>query len=139
NDLGGEINVLHFDTGLQTFVRQDYGHGLALGEAPFTAAIKRVFFFKEIVTRPLDLCSEVLGQQQPDLIGIRTLRRTAFLCPWRRGRSFFVTERADAEFVLDEDCWIERDLVPIGQGVASLDTGGGGATTSVKSFKSGLS
>ena len=42
---------------------------------------------------------------------------------------------ADAEFVFDEDRWVERDLVPIGQGVARLQAKGSLLVSSAKEFE----
>src|SRR5205814_10023518 len=46
--------------------------------------------------------------------------------------NFFVSNSADTEFVLGEESWVERDLVPISQSPASFQTHGLRATATIK-------
>ena len=113
----GEILIFHFYADFQALVRQENGSHGALGEAPFAAAVAGVLFFEEPVHGPFHVLAKILGQQEPKFVGIGDLWRSTFflLFAGRRGWTFFVSNSADTEFVFGEECWIERNLVPIGK------------------------
>src|SRR6266480_2543979 len=114
----GEILIFHFYADFQALVRQEDGSHGALGEAPFAAAVAGVLFFEEPVHGPLNALAEILGEEQTKFVGIGNFGRSAFFLlfffRWRRW-TFFVSNSADTEFVFGEECWVERNLVPIGK------------------------
>src|SRR5207253_6922547 len=112
-------------------------HG-ALGEAPLAAAVAGVLFFEEPVHGPFHVLAKILGQQQTKFVGIGNLWRATFFLSSRsrrRWRCFFVTNHADTEFVFGEECWIERNLVPIGKSPSCFQTHRPRATTAIESFE----
>src|SRR6266480_4555142 len=112
----GEILIFHFYADFQTLVRQENGSHGALGETPFAAAVAGVLLFEEPVHGPLKALAEILGEEQTKFVGIGNFGRATlfllFFSRWRRW-TFFVSNRADTQFVFGEECWIERHLVPI--------------------------
>src|SRR6266487_1849053 len=134
----GEILILHFYADFQTLVGQENGSHGALGEAPFAAAVAGVLFFEEPVHGPLNALAEILGEKQTKFVGIGNFGRPAFFLlfffRWRRW-TFFVSNSADTEFVFGEECWIERDLVPISKSPSCFETHCLRAATTIKSFE----
>src|SRR5262249_30466648 len=113
----------HFYADFQTFVRQENRHHRSLREPPFAPAVAGVLFFKEPVHRPFDTLEEILSKEQTNLVRIGNLGRPAFfLSSSRRWWNFFVSNRADTEFVFGENCRIERNLVPISKGPSCFQT-----------------
>src|SRR6266550_744813 len=133
----GEILIFHFYANFQTLVRQENGSHGALGEAPLAAAVAGVLFFEEPVHGPFHVLAKILGQQKPKFVGIGDLWRSTFflLSAGRRGWNFFVSNSADTEFVFGEECWIERNLVPISKSPSCFQTYRPRATTTVESFE----
>src|SRR5438552_1415974 len=134
----GEILIFHFYADFQALVGQENGSHDALGEAPFAAAVAGVLFFEEPVHGPLKALAGILGEEQTKFVGIGNLGRSAlFLLSLsrRRWRSFFMTNRADTEFVFCKECWIERNLVPIGKSPSCFQTHRLRAATAIKSFE----
>src|SRR5205085_7467828 len=122
----GEVLVFHFDPDLELLARHDDRSDNTLGKAPFTAAVQGIFFLEESVHCPFESTAKLLGQKQPELISVRSLGRPAFLIfPRRRSRTFFMPNGTGAEFVFREQGWIQRDLVPVGQGITRFNTGAG--------------
>src|SRR5262249_17861864 len=112
-----DVSVLHFYAKLEPLVRQENWRHRSLRKTPLSATVAGVLFFEEPVHGPLDATKKFLRQKQPNFVGIGNLWRAAlflFASAWRRW-NFFVSNRADTEFVFGEDCRIERDLVPISQ------------------------
>src|SRR6266487_5641907 len=134
----GEILILHFYADFQTLVGQENGSHGALGEAPFAAAVAGVLFFEEPVHGPLNALAEILGEKQTKFVGIGNFGRPAFFLlfffRWRRW-TFFVSNSADTEFVFGEECWIERDLVPISKSPSCFETHRLRTATTIKSFE----
>src|SRR6266566_4392317 len=134
----GEILILHFYADFQSLVGQENGSHGALGEAPFAAAVAGVLFFEEPVHGPLNALAEILGEKQTKFVGIGNFGRPVFFLlfffRWRRW-TFFVSNSADTEFVFGEECWIERDLVPISKSPSCFQTYRPRATTTVESFE----
>src|SRR5262249_3002228 len=119
-----DILIFHFYADFQAFVRQENRRQCRLRETPFTSAIAGILLFKKPVHGPFDSFEEILREKQTNFVGIGNLGWAALLffsCRCRRW-NFFVSNGADAEFVLREDCWIERDLVPIRKGPACFQT-----------------
>ena len=119
----GEILVFHFDAYFELLVRQQNWHSGALGESPFAAAIAGIFLFEKPIHRPLDVFTEVLRQQETKLICIWYFGRTTFFLFFsrRRWRAFFMANGADAKLVLSEQSWVQRNLVPISEGVTAFE------------------
>ncbi len=112
-----------------------------LRETPFPSAIARIFFFEEPVHGPLDVLAEILGEEQTNFVGVGNFGRAAlFLLLFfssfsHRRRNFFVSNRADAEFVFGEECWIERNLVPISKSPSRFQTHCLRAAATIESFE----
>src|SRR5262249_45488596 len=110
-----------------------------LGEAPLATAVAGILFFEEPVHGPLKALEEFLGKEQTNFVRIGNFGRAVLFLfflssSWRR-RNFFVSNRADTEFVFGEDCRIERDLVPIGQSPACFQTHRLRAAATIKSLE----
>src|SRR5437870_3423082 len=135
----GEIFIFHFYADFQALVRQKNGSHGALGKAPLAAAVAGVLFFEEPVHGPFHVLAKILGQQQAEFVGIGNFGRATFFFlssrSRRRWRCFFVTNRADTEFVFGEECWIERNLVPIRKSPSCFQTHCLRAATAIKSFE----
>ena len=100
----GEILVFHFDAYFQLLMRQQNWHRGALGESPFAAAITGIFLFEKQIRGPLNVLTEVLRQEETELICIWYLGRPILFLffSWRRWRAFFMANSADAKLVLGE-------------------------------------
>src|SRR5437899_525448 len=134
----GEIFIFHFYADFQALVRQENGSHDALREAPFAAAVAGILLFEEPVHGPLKALAEILGEEQTKFVGIGNLGRSAlffFSLSSRRWRSFFMSNRADTEFVFCKECWIERNLVPISKSPSCFQTHCLRAATTIKSFE----
>ena len=116
----GKCGELHFRADLEPFTRQNNGEHETLSEADLTPSISANFLFEKAVHRPFHMLTKILRQEQPHFKGIR--KRFVFIekclrftfLQWCR-RTFVMQNMANAEFVLDEDRRVERNLVPIGQ------------------------
>jgi len=79
---------------------------------------------------------EFVRQKQAEFICVRPLwRARLFFFAWGWSWSFFMSNRADAEFVLGEECWIERNLAPISQRITTFQAYAGSASSSIKSLE----
>src|SRR5438477_4501487 len=72
---------------------------------------------------------ELFRKHKPQPIGVRNFNGSvkarwaeSFGGSWR---ALIVQDIADSEFVFGENCWIERNLIPIGKCVACLNAEGG--------------
>src|SRR6266568_4995753 len=134
----GEILIFHFYADFQTLVRQENRHHGALREAPFATAVAGILFFEEPVHGPLNALAKILGEEQTKFVGIWNFWRTALFLLFfssRRRRSFFVSNPADTEFIFGEECWIERNLIPIGKSPSYFYAHCFRTPTTVKSFE----
>jgi hypothetical protein len=124
----GDILIFHFYADFQTLIRQENRHHRSLREAPFPSAIARIFFFEKPVHGPLDVLSEILSEEQSKFVGIWNFWRTAlfflffFASFTHRRCNFFVSNGADAEFILGEECRIQGDLIPISKRPSRFQT-----------------
>src|SRR5262249_6224426 len=132
-----DILIFHFDANFQAFVRQKNRRHRSLRETPFAPAVASIFFFKEPVHCPFDASEELLGKKQPDFVRVGDLGRTAlfFLSSARRRWNFFVSNRADTEFVFGENCRVERNLVPISKGPPRFETHASRSAAAIKSLE----
>src|SRR5438034_3263190 len=72
---------------------------------------------------------ELLRKHKPQPVGVRNFHGSVkaagaepFGGSWR---ALIVQDIAESEFVFGENCWIERNLIPIGKGVTCLNAEGG--------------
>ena len=137
----GGILIFHFYADFQTLVRQENRSHGGLRETPFAAAIAGILFFEEPVHGPLDVLAEILGEKQTKFVGIGNFGRAAlflllfFSSFTHRRWNFFVSNRADAEFVFCEKCWIERNLVPISKSPSCFQTHCSRAAATIEPFE----
>src|SRR5438552_3644366 len=94
-----------------------------LRDAPFAAAVAgREFLFEESVQRPFDFVEKVFRQKQTEFVSVGNIftfiESVGAEFVRRRGRAFIVKNVPKAEFVFGEDCWVQRNFVPIGKGIA---------------------
>src|SRR4030095_12320528 len=103
-----EILILHLHAYLQPFLVEQNGHGGALSESPFPAAIAGVLFFEEPVHRPFDPFTEILREKETKFVSIRDFGRALFffLLAFRRRRAFFVANSADTKLIFGKQGWI---------------------------------
>ena len=124
----GGILILHFYADFQTLVRQENRSHGGLRETPFPSAIAGILFFEEPVHGPLDVLAEILGEEQTKFVGIGNFGRASlflllfFSSFTHRRCNFFMSNRADAEFVFCEKGWIEWNLVPISKSPSRFQT-----------------
>ncbi len=106
-------------------MRQNNREHHTLSEADFPAAIATDFLFEKGIQGPLNVFAKVLREEQPYFNCVRkrflfSEKRLRFTFLQWCGRTFVMQNMAHAEFVLDEDRRVERNLVPIRQSIARL-------------------
>src|ERR1043166_1078534 len=137
----GDILVFHLHTDFETLIgQQNWSHD-SLGESPFAAAVAGILFFEEPVHGPLNALAEILGEEQTKLVSIGNFGRApffflllSFFSSWSRW-NFFVSNRADTEFVFSEECRIKWNLVPICKSPSCFETHCLRAATAIESFE----
>ena len=138
---GRDIFIFHFYADFQTLVRQENRSHNSLREAPLATAVAGIFFFEKPVHGPFKSPGEFLSEEQTKFIGIWNLGRSAFFLLFffsscSRGRwHFFMSNGANAEFVFREECWIERNLVPISKSPSCFKTHCLRSAAAVESFE----
>src|SRR5205085_12175653 len=122
----GKANVLHFGAHFQAFVGEQDREHEALRKSNLAAAVAADFLFAKNIGSPLHLVAEILGEEQWhfDRVGQRPMlleKRAAFAFRRHLRRSFIMEDVADAELVFHEESRVERDCVPIRQGITAFD------------------
>src|ERR1700674_1000789 len=119
--LVAEATEQEFYSALQFFVGEPKRSHNTLRNAPFAAAVAADFLFEKAIQCPLDAVKEILRKQEAHFVRIGSFHRCIKsarpeLMTWR-GRSFVMENSAAAELVLSKDGGIQRNLIPMGEGV----------------------
>src|ERR1700726_3044115 len=109
-----------------------------IGDAPFAAAVAGRFLFEKRIHGPFDPIKKIFGEKQTQFVGVGNfvgfVETTWSELMRRRRRAFVVQNVTDTYFILGKKCRIQRDLVPIGESVSSLEAKCRILKVTVKSF-----